>query len=108
MGDIVIIAKIWFEFDEWLDKYDEDDVNADVYFELTDGTKWCASLYTYQNIFSLSEKNCNTGENLSGKYFIADKPIFISAMNKELIISVLNDIIANETDLSSVFTKVVD
>ena len=40
--------------------------------------------------------------------FIADKPIFISAMNKELIISVLGDIIANETDLSSVFTKVVD
>ena len=103
-----MITKIWFEFDEWTDKHDEDDENADVHFELADGSKWCASFYTYRNLFSLSEKNRNTGENLSGKYFIADKPIFISSINKELIISVLNDIIANETDLSSVFTKVVD
>ena len=104
----MMITKIWFEFDEWADKHNEYDENADVNFELTDGSKWSASIYTFQNIFSLSEKNRNTGENLSGKYFIADKPVFISAMNKELIISVLNDIIANETDLSSVFTKIDD
>ena len=102
------ITKIWFEFDEWSNKYDEEDANSDVHFELTDGSKWCASLYTYRNIFSLSEKNRNTGESLSGKYFIADKSIFISSLNKELIISVINDIIANETDLSSVFTKIND
>ncbi len=104
----MIITKIWFEFDEWTDGYNEDDENADVHFELLDGSKWCASFFTYRNLYSLSEKNRNSGENLSGQYFRADKPIFISAMNKGLIISVLNDIIANESDLSSVFTKLDD
>lgn len=102
------ITKIWFEFDEWANGYDEDDENADVHFELSDGSRWCAEFFTYRNLYSLSEKNRNTGENLSGQYFTADKPIFISVMNKELIISVLNDIIANYTDLSSVFTRIDD
>ena len=35
----MMITKIWFEFDEWANKHDEDDENADVHFELTDGSK---------------------------------------------------------------------
>ena len=100
------IKKIWFEFDEWEDGFNEDDENADVHFELDDGSKWCAEFYTYQNLISISEKNRQTGECLSGEYFYAEKPIFISKMDKELIISVLNDIINTESDLSSVFTKI--
>lgn len=99
------IRNIWFEFEEWKDNYDENDENADVHFELDDGTKWCAEFFTYQNLISLSKKNQETGECLAGEYFYADKPIFISKMNKELISSVLNDIIKTAPDLEAVFTR---
>lgn len=100
------IKSIWYEFELWQEGYDEEDENADVVFELSDGTKWCASFYTYQNLLSLSKKNQMTGEELSGQYFLADKPIFISKMKKELIVSVLNDILRTPRDLSDVFTRV--
>ncbi|MEE5991714.1 MAG: hypothetical protein V3G42_00580 [Oscillospiraceae bacterium] len=102
------IQNIWFEFDEWADGYDEIDENSDVCFELEDGSKWCASFLTYQNLLSLAKKNQQTGELLSGQYFYADKPIFIAKMEKRLIISILHDIIQHEPDLSSVFTKIDD
>lgn len=100
------IKNIWFEFEVWTDDYDEYDESSDVYFELNDGTKWCTTFITYQNLLSISKKNQVTGECLAGQYFYADKPIFITKMNKELIISILNDIIKSETDLSYVFTRI--
>lgn len=51
------------------------------------------NFFTYQNLFSLSKKNHMTSENLSGKYFYADKPIFISRMDKATIISVIQDVV---------------
>jgi hypothetical protein len=100
------IEDIWFEFDEWDEPLNEDDSNADVHFVLDDGTKWCASFFTYKNLISLSEKNKETGENLNGKYFYSEKPVFIEKMNKQTIIFVLNDIIENEKELKSVFTDI--
>ncbi|MBQ7782906.1 MAG: hypothetical protein IJ368_02960 [Oscillospiraceae bacterium] len=100
------IKSLWFEFDEWENGFDESDANTDVHFELDDGTKWCASFYTYQNLLTLSHKNKKTGECLSGEYFYAHKPIFISRISKELIVSVLEDIILTESELSSVFTRI--
>lgn len=102
------IKNIWFEFEAWADGYNENDENSDVYFELNDGTKWCATFITYKNLLSISDKNMATGECLSGQYFYADKPIFISKMNKNLIMSVLDDIIQTETDLYCIFTKIND
>lgn len=102
------IREIWFEFEAWAEGYDENDAISDVHFELNDGTKWCATFLTYQALLSLAKKNQATGECLCGRYFYADKPIFISKLNKELIISVLHDIIQTETDLSFVFTEITD
>lgn len=100
------IKNIWYEFETWADGYDEYDENSDVVFELSDGTKWCATFFTYKNLLSISKKNQVTGEFLSGRYFLADKPVFISEMKKDTIISVLNDIIRTEKDLSRVFTRI--
>lgn len=100
------IRNIWFEFEMWEDGFDEYDENSDVHFELSDGTKWCATFITYKNLLSLSKKNQVTGECLSGQYFYADKPIFISKMSKELIISVLGHIIQTEKDLTCAFTRI--
>ncbi|MDE7138780.1 MAG: hypothetical protein K2O29_10065, partial [Ruminococcus sp.] len=70
------------------------------------GTKWCATFFTYKNLLSISKENRVTGELLSGRYFLADKPVFISEMKKDTIIFVLKDIIRTERDLSSVFTRI--
>ena len=102
------ITKIWFEFDRWNHCFDVEDCNADVHFELDNGIKWCASFYTYKNLISMSEKNTYTGEMLSGKYFISEKPIFIQEMTKDLIIKVIYDILQTERDLSAVFTQIND
>ena len=104
----MIIKNLWYESDQWSNEYSIDDVNSDVMFELSDGTKWSAFFITYQNLFSLSNKNQETGECLAGQYFYADKPIFISEMNRKLIMSVLQEIIQSEPDLTSVFTKIND
>ena len=100
------IEKMWFEFDEWNHCFDVEDCNADVHFEMDDGTKWCACFYTYKNLISMSDKNSYTGEMLSGKYYYSDKPIFIQEMTKDLIIKVLYDIIRSENDLRAVFTPI--
>lgn len=106
LGDIMKITKIWFEFDEWENGFNEDDDNSDVNFELDDGSKWCAEFFTYKNLITISQKNRHTGECLAGQYFQSNKAIFISKMNKDLIVSVLNEIIQNERDLTSVFTAI--
>lgn len=100
------ITNIEFEFSEWAEGFDPEDANADVYFELEDHTLWCAAFFTYKNLETLTENYRQSGECLSGEYFCADKPIFISRLDKELIAEVLDDIVSREKDLSAVFTKV--
>lgn len=47
----MIIKNVWYESDQWSNEYSIDDVNSDVMFELSDGTKWSA--------FSLHTKICS-------------------------------------------------
>lgn len=105
------IIDIWYEFEEWSEQIDVNDCNSDVVFQLSDGSKWCVTFFTYQNLLTLSNKNQNTGECLSGQYFYADKPIFISRMEKGIILAVINDIIKNDIEnkidlLPYIFTRV--
>lgn len=95
------LADILFEFDNWRGGHDENDENADVIFELNDGSLYCGTLFTYQNLLTLAKRNRVSGECLFGKYFYCDKPVFIEKMDKPTIISVINDIIERgEVDLA--------
>ena len=88
-----VIIDIWCEFEEWRDSYDENDENSNVIFKLSDNSYWSGTFYTYQNLFTLSKRNLVSGELLFGKYFYSDKPIFVDKLNKETVISVINDIL---------------
>ena len=99
------IRDIWFEFDEWRDGYSETDENADVIFELSDGSRYCGTFFTYANLESQVKRLRATGECLFGKYFLADKPIFVEKMSKQLIISVINDIL-KQGGIDSAFCKI--
>lgn len=71
------IKSIWFESDNWVEPFDENDCNMDVIFELNNQTKWVATFFTYQNILTLSQKNKITGELLDGLFFCATDMILI-------------------------------
>jgi len=56
-----LIKSIWIEAEEWENGWNEENSNTDVSFELSDGTEWGATFFTYKNILSLAEKNKKTG-----------------------------------------------
>lgn len=103
----MIIKNVWYEFDEWEREFDIYNETSIVHFDTEDGSRWCAEFYTYQYLLTLSEKNKKTGELLEGQYFYGDKPIFISKLDKELIKTVIIDILDNnKAFLDDVFTRV--
>lgn len=95
-----MIKSIWYEFDNCSDLLNEYDSNSDVIFELEDGSKWCATFFTYPNILTLSKKNEASGELCAGRYFCATNSILISTMSKDLIQQVICQLILqNEIEL---------
>ena len=101
------IISIWFESDNWANPYDENDSNMDVIFTLSNGTKWVATFFTYQNILSLSQKNKVTGECLNGLYFCVKDMILIDRLNKDNIQRTLDEIL-NEDNISNYCTQIED
>lgn len=87
------IEEIWFELSDVQDPVDPLDCNSDVIFQLSDGSKWAATFFTYRNIETLRKKNQLTGECLNGRYFCAADMILISEMSKEIILSVLQEML---------------
>ncbi len=67
--------------------------NADALLTFADGTRWWATFFTYANITALSEKNRQTGENLSGKYFWAPHMILIDDVSRQRIEEVVAHLI---------------
>ena len=51
-------------------------------------------LFTYRNIETLRKKNQSTGECLYGTYFCASEMILISEMSEEVILQVLQELLA--------------
>lgn len=90
------IEKIWYEFSESQSPVDHFDCNSDVIFELSDGSKWEATFFTYKNIETLRKKNQISGECLNGIYFCATDMILISEMSDEIIQEVLCEMILHD------------
>lgn len=91
-----MLKSIWYEFDQWPHSFDEQDDNADVIFELEDGTRWAATFFTYKNIDTLRKKNQLTGEYLAGGYFCSTDMILISSLRKDEIQKVIYDLILHD------------
>ena len=88
------IVRFEYEFDFWSPgHHDPDDGNANVWVYFDDGTRWCATFYTYRNIETLRIKFQNDGECLNGKYFCADHMILIDRLTKENVEVVINHLV---------------
>ncbi len=90
------IKKIWYEFLETQSLVDCSDCNSDVIFELSDGSKWVATFFTYKNIETLRKKNQLSGECLNGTYFCATDMILISEMSDKIIKAVLDEMLSHD------------
>lgn len=102
---IIDIYEIWIEAEEWaVGEYSIQDDNTDVLVKLTNGDNWVATFFTYNNIAKLLEKNKQTGEMLSGKYFWSSNMILIDEISRERIQEVITTLI-NDGTFNQVFTK---
>jgi len=52
-------------------------MNSDDYITLVDSSQWTALFITSGNLLTIVEKNRNTGECMTGKYFWAENMILI-------------------------------
>ena len=60
------------------------------------GTRWVATFFSFQHIFSLAEKNRQTGECLGGKYFVATDMILVDEVTRHRIEEVVEDLIKQD------------
>lgn len=97
--------KIWIEAEEWSEgQWDKDNGNTDVILEFDNGERWSATFFTYSNISKLVDKNRETGECLSGKYFWARDMILIDKISRERIEGVIKHLIS-EGEFEDIFSK---
>lgn len=69
-----------------------------------DGSQWTATIYTYKNIRTLSEKNRNTGEQLGGKYFWGKDMLLVEECSRTCIEEVIDHVI-KVAEFQSIFRK---
>lgn len=97
--------EIWIEAEKWSDRsWDKYDTNTDVVVKFGNGERWVASFFTYKNIYSLADKNKETGENLFGKYLWGSDMILIEECSRSTIEAVITNLI-REKGFESVFSK---
>jgi len=99
---------IWIEAENWAEgQWDIYDVNTDIKVTCSDGTSWVATFYTFQNIYTLTEKNRKTGECLDGKYFWGSDMFLVDECSRNRIEEVIGHLIKNE-EFERVFDKCMD
>jgi hypothetical protein len=69
------------------------DDNSDVIVTFTDGQRYVATFFTYDNIKTLTEKNKRTGEQLNGTYFWASDMILVDSVDRDTIEKVIGELI---------------
>jgi hypothetical protein len=96
---------LWMESEDWAaGEWNPADSYTDVIVTFDDGSRWVATFFSYANIRSLTEKNMQTGECLSGAYFRASDMILIEEISRQLIEAVVAHVIA-AGKCESVFTR---
>ncbi len=88
---------IWIEAEQWAPgEWDPIDCNSDVIVSFEKGAEWVATLFTYQNIQTLIEKNKHTGECLQGKYFWARDMILVEEVTRNRAEEIVAHLIAED------------
>jgi hypothetical protein len=81
--------------------------NTDVLVTLENGTRWGATVFSYENISTLVEKNRNTGECLGGRYFWASNMLLLDLVTREEITQVVEHLLETG-EFESIFARLRD
>lgn len=96
---------VWIEAEHWAgNEGTYEDNNIDVFVKFEDGTEWNATFITYKNIYTLSEKNAETGEYLNGRYFWTTDMILVKTIQRKYIKEVIDELI-NSEDFERIFSR---
>jgi hypothetical protein len=96
---------IWIEAEQWAaGEWTPNDDNTDVIVTFENGARWAATVFSYQNIFSLANKNRVTGECLDGRYFAATDMILVDEVTRRRIEDVVADMI-DRNDFETYFAS---
>ena len=95
---------IWIEAEEWCTGWDPIDSNTDVIVHLDDGSRWMATFVSYKNVATLTQKDKQTGESLSGAYFWVSDMILIDETSRKRIEEVIEHLM-EEDYFYMIFTK---
>lgn len=95
---------LWIEAEEWdPGEWTPTDDNTDVIVTFEDGSRWVASFFSYANIHTLTEKNRQTGECMSGAYFWGSDMILIDEVSRPRIEEVIQYLL-HEGEFEMAFT----
>lgn len=67
--------------------------NSDVIVTFVDGSRAIATFFTYENIEFLREKNRETGECLSGKFFWTSHMILVDKISRQAVEEIVNHLL---------------
>ena len=99
---------LWIEAEQWPDgMWAPADANSDVIVTFENGERWVATFFSYQNILSLAEKNRETGECLSGKYFCATDMILADEVSRARIEEVVAEML-DRKEFATFFARCED
>ncbi len=79
--------------------------NSDVIVTFSDDSRYIASLFTYQNIEHLRQKNKKDGECLNGRFFWSSDMIIVDKINRTEIEEIINHLIL-ENEFELIFDKI--
>mgnify|MGYP001799220689 CR=1 FL=1 len=79
--------------------------NSDIDVEFENGDFYAATAFTYENLTLLKDKNSETGECLSGKYFWAKGMLFVDSLERSVIEEIVHHLL-EEDEFKDGFYKV--
>ena len=89
---------LWLEFEFWREAGDTDDPNDDVFnmqVTLDDGRKYALNVWTFGSFPRLVTKAKSEPQDLNGAY-MPSPDLFVDRMDRELIESVVADLIESD------------
>jgi hypothetical protein len=93
---IPVVTDIWISADHWgTGQWTPDDDIVDVFVELSDQTRWVATVCAYRHVETLRERWRQSGECLGGSYFWAANLILAADTTRASIEALVSDLLLN-------------
>jgi len=97
---------IWIEVEVWEPGSWDPAANSNVAVTFADGSRWFASVVTYRNVITLTERWRRTGESFGGRYFWTSDMLLLDELSRAWIEEVIAHTLANG-EFAAIFKEAV-